>query len=146
MNRTSIEWTDYTWNPIRARRMLSGRTGTFCTRISPGCKNCYASVINKRFGTGLEYEVCGGESGPGARPFHLAWAEGLKQQCENFHTPLFMKQLGSHPFCGEPCASEEPRFCGAWKLKDPKGGDMSEWPEHLRVREFPRPRLESVSA
>jgi protein gp37 len=33
------------------------RSGTFCTRISPGCTNCYASVINKRFGNGLEYTV-----------------------------------------------------------------------------------------
>jgi len=61
MNKTSIEWTDYTWNPIRARRkpLSDGRvlTGTFCTRISPGCTNCYASVINRRFGTGAEYTV-----------------------------------------------------------------------------------------
>ncbi|MDE2103726.1 MAG: DUF5131 family protein, partial [Patescibacteria group bacterium] len=28
---TSIEWTDETWNPVRG-----------CSRISPGCKNCYA--------------------------------------------------------------------------------------------------------
>jgi protein gp37 len=33
------------------------KPGTFCTRISPGCTNCYASVINKRFGNGLEYTV-----------------------------------------------------------------------------------------
>ena len=73
MNRTSIEWTHrpqtggvtggFTWNPIRARHKFkggsdgNGKTGTFCTRISPGCKNCYASVINKRFGTGAEYTV-----------------------------------------------------------------------------------------
>lgn len=61
MNRTSIEWTDLTWNPIRARRKdgkAATKTrdhGTFCTKISPGCANCYASVINKRFGTGLEF-------------------------------------------------------------------------------------------
>src|SRR5581483_11952385 len=60
----------FTWNPIRARLVKDGRprtgtqsngksvhSGTFCTRISPGCKNCYASVINKRFGTGLPFEV-----------------------------------------------------------------------------------------
>ena len=61
MNKTSIEWTDLTWNPIRAN--LKGphaprpHSGTFCTRISPGCTNCYASVINRRFGNGLEYIV-----------------------------------------------------------------------------------------
>jgi protein gp37 len=70
MNHTSIEWTHrpetggaaggFTWNPIRARLTGQGekvRSGTFCTRISPGCTNCYASVINKRFGNGLEFTV-----------------------------------------------------------------------------------------
>ncbi len=33
------------------------RSGTFCTRISPGCQHCYASTINKRFGNGLEFTV-----------------------------------------------------------------------------------------
>lgn len=39
MNKTTIEWSDYTWNPwIR------------CTKVSPGCKNCYAeTLMDKRF-------------------------------------------------------------------------------------------------
>lgn len=63
MNRTTIEWVDrpgttpFTWNPIRAMSKSTGRSGTFCTRISPGCRHCYASVINRRFGTGLPFEV-----------------------------------------------------------------------------------------
>jgi protein gp37 len=36
--RTSIEWTDSTWNPVRG-----------CTKISPGCKNCYAETFAERF-------------------------------------------------------------------------------------------------
>ena len=35
---TSIEWTDATWNPIRG-----------CTKISPGCKHCYAETFAERF-------------------------------------------------------------------------------------------------
>jgi protein gp37 len=38
MNKTKIEWCDYTWNPV-----------TGCTPISPGCNNCYAESIHKRF-------------------------------------------------------------------------------------------------
>ena len=34
---TSIEWTDATWNPV-----------TGCTKVSPGCKNCYAERMAKR--------------------------------------------------------------------------------------------------
>lgn len=36
-NKSSIEWTDSTWNPI-----------TGCSKISPGCKNCYAERMAKR--------------------------------------------------------------------------------------------------
>ena len=34
---SSIEWTESTWNPI-----------TGCSKISPGCKNCYAERMAKR--------------------------------------------------------------------------------------------------
>jgi protein gp37 len=37
-DKTSIEWTDATWNPVRG-----------CTKISPGCKHCYASTFAERF-------------------------------------------------------------------------------------------------
>src|SRR6266545_4283231 len=36
--RTSIEWTDVTWNPV-----------TGCSKVSPGCAHCYAETISKRF-------------------------------------------------------------------------------------------------
>ena len=35
---SAIEWTDATWNPLRG-----------CTKISPGCKHCYAEVFAERF-------------------------------------------------------------------------------------------------
>jgi len=38
MNKTKIAWTDYTWNPI-----------TGCSKISEGCKNCYAEAMMSRF-------------------------------------------------------------------------------------------------
>ena len=37
-DRSAIEWTDATWNPVRG-----------CTRISPGCKHCYAETFAERF-------------------------------------------------------------------------------------------------
>jgi protein gp37 len=37
-SRSSIEWTDATWNPVRG-----------CTKISPGCKHCYAETFAERF-------------------------------------------------------------------------------------------------
>lgn len=37
-SQSSIEWTDATWNPVRG-----------CTKVSPGCKYCYAEVFAERF-------------------------------------------------------------------------------------------------
>jgi hypothetical protein len=37
-DKSKIEWTDATWNPIRG-----------CDKISPGCKNCYAATFAERF-------------------------------------------------------------------------------------------------
>lgn len=38
VNKTTIEWTDSTWSPV-----------TGCDKVSPGCDNCYAETIAKRF-------------------------------------------------------------------------------------------------
>lgn len=75
----------------------------------------------------LDWVICGGESGPGARPFDVEWAETLLGQCKAAAVPFFMKQLGAYARdYGSPM-----------NLRDRKGGDPEEWPEHLRVREFP---------
>ena len=39
--KTTIEWTDTTWNPV-----------TGCTKVSPGCAHCYAETITLRFKRG----------------------------------------------------------------------------------------------
>src|SRR3990167_8070819 len=38
MQKSTIEWTDTTWNPV-----------TGCTKVSQGCKFCYAEMIANRF-------------------------------------------------------------------------------------------------
>lgn len=47
MSITSIEWTDRSVNPIRAR--LGAAVGHHCEKVSPGCANCYASRLQSRF-------------------------------------------------------------------------------------------------
>lgn len=37
-DRSHIEWTDATWNPVRG-----------CSKVSPGCKHCYAAVFAERW-------------------------------------------------------------------------------------------------
>lgn len=75
--------------------------------------------LGKRSLDGIHWVIVGGESGPGARRMEVEWARSIVEQCGMAGVPVFMKQMGGHG-----------------KLH-PKGGDPSEWPEDLRVREFP---------
>lgn len=52
---TTIEWTDESWNPIRARNLATGKLGHFCVRVSPGCLNCYAATQQPRYGNPIRY-------------------------------------------------------------------------------------------
>jgi protein gp37 len=52
-------------------------------------------------GTGhipLGWVVQGGESGPGARPFHEEWARSMRIECAELGIPYFLKQLGGNHF------------------------------------------------
>lgn len=42
---------------------------------------------------GVDWVICGGESGAGARPMHPAWARGLRDQCVSAGVSFFMKQM-----------------------------------------------------
>lgn len=84
---------------------------------------------------GLDWVVVGGESGPDARPFDVYWARKIVEQCRAAAVPVFVKQLGAKPYY----SPEQDGGTGCYlSLKNKKGGDMAEWPEYLRVREFPK--------
>jgi protein gp37 len=76
----------------------------------------------------LDWIIVGGESGPGARRFDWRWAESVQAQTQAAGVAFFMKQGGWNCWDGP----DDP-----WHLRDRKGGDMSEWPADLRIREFP---------
>jgi len=87
---------------------------------------------------GIQWAIVGGESGPGARPCNVEWIRSIMAQCKAAGTACFVKQLGSYPIL-------DPRYDRSIsgytrKLRDRKGGDIQEWPEDLRVREFPEVR------
>jgi len=42
----------------------------------------------------INWVICGGESGPGARPIHPDWIRGVRNQCQDAGTPFFFKQWG----------------------------------------------------
>ena len=80
----------------------------------------------------LDWVIVGGESGRGARDFNIEWARSILNQCKAAGVACFVKQLGSNPTLG----GVELGILGAG-LRDKKGGDWLEWPEDIRVREFP---------
>lgn len=47
------------------------------------------------FGPALDWVICGGETGPGARYLEVGWAEWLQGQCEEAGVPFFFKKWGS---------------------------------------------------
>jgi protein gp37 len=76
----------------------------------------------------IDWAILGGESGPKARACDVAWIRSLVRQCRGAGVATFVKQLGR---CPTLSGGETPG------LRDRKGGDPDEWPEDLRVREFP---------
>lgn len=76
--------------------------------------------------------IVGGESGHNARPCDTNWIYSIVQQCKQADVPVFVKQLGSNPvYGGDNLRSELGITTG-------KGGNIDEFPEDLRVREFPQ--------
>lgn len=69
-DKTKIEWTDATWNPVRG-----------CSRVSEGCRNCYAEGVANRFkGEGMPYEGLIAKGGQ--------WNGQIKLVPENLDQPL----------------------------------------------------------
>lgn len=108
----------------------------------PGCRrNGGDGTVTRR----LDWIIVGGESGPGARPFDVAWARSTVEQCKAAGVAVFVKQMGARPFKACGCEAVEDRgrcpdcFDGTQPVstRSKKGGDMTEWPPSLRVREFP---------
>jgi protein gp37 len=83
-------------------------------------------------GPRLDWVIVGGESGHSARPFDLVWARSIVKQCKAAGIGCFVKQLGAWTIDGTPMVEVG--------LRNRKGGDPSEWPDDLRVREFPEVR------
>jgi len=105
------------------------------------CEIAYASGAGDDHGRkhthdGIDWLIVGGESGPGARPCNVEWIRSIIAQCKAADVPVFVKQLGRQPIIDV----RDDRTISGWRkraLADRKGGDIEEWPEDLRVRQFP---------
>lgn len=118
----------------RIPRLLEVRAAVRWVSVEPllGPINLKAYLVPS---SSLTWVVCGGESGPGARPCDVRWLESLVDQCKREGIAVFTKQLGAKPY-------RSPERDGATgyelPITDRKGGDINEFPETLRVREFPK--------
>ncbi len=55
----------------------------------------------------IDWVICGGESGPGARPMHPDWARSLRDQCASVGVPFFFKQWGEWAPVSQPGDADE---------------------------------------
>jgi len=104
----------------------------------------------------LSWAIFGGESGKDAAPFNLVMLRAYLRAFKSNGVACFVKQLGSNPIIhSETSVSKSgPGFSLRIEsfeidttivLKDKKGGDWTEWPKDLQVREFPAPAQEEKS-
>ncbi|MDA8151514.1 MAG: phage Gp37/Gp68 family protein [Acidithiobacillus sp.] len=87
----------------------------------------------------LSWVVAGGESGNAARALDARFLYALVSQCKDAGTPIFVKQLGyrfmdlDNAFYGAGIQTVD----GKAKMVNRAGADLNEWPDGLRVREWP---------
>lgn len=116
----------------------------------------------------IQLVIIGGESGHSARPCKVDWIRSIVRQCADAKVPAFVKQLGSHCLekwedgfdgkrvkgfptwpkhlraegrvDGDPCGFGVGGYSDTARIhfRDRAGGDPSEWPEDVRVRQFPQ--------
>ncbi len=80
---------------------------------------------------GIDWVICGGESGSGARPMRPDWARSLRSQCAEAGVPFFFKRWGSgigKRECGDGFVD------AGWDPTKKKGGALLDGREH---KEFP---------
>lgn len=106
------------------------RAGWIDPECMMACPHCGGETDSRYEDERIDWVIVGGESGPKARPCHVEWVRSIVRQCREAQVPCFVKQLGARPVGlgghGDFAAN-----------MDPKGGNMDQWPEDLRVRELP---------
>lgn len=98
---------------------------------------------SRDYGPGpIHWLVIGGESHQSraeARPFDVAWAMDAIEEMRPRGTAVFVKQLGGRAFVSLSKLGMG-GIVARYATAHPKGGEPEEWPDSLRIREFPRPK------
>ena len=102
----------------------------------------FLTDIEKQTGsvTGLDWVICGGESGPGARPMHPEWVWSLRDQCKAAGVPFLFKQFGEWLPFGQNTVEGKHHFGfdgdqGFWKVGKKAAGRLLDghlWDQYPR--------------
>lgn len=132
------------WNGYSALNSECWGECNWCTSGHPPLYNCQrgrqSAAEMAKWRSGLDWVVCGGESGPAARPMHPDWARSLRDQCKAAGVPFHFKQWGEWLPVDEPASEiqedRELRGTGAHfhRVGKLRAGHLLDGVEH---REFP---------
>ncbi|PYF04979.1 protein gp37 [Rhodopseudomonas faecalis] len=91
-----IDLTDIDLLPMLLRGRLRSENDPKCTFDALTGKTNVHPVhgVDDPFDRGVDWVICGGESGPKARPLHPDWARGLRDQCAAVGIPFLFKRWG----------------------------------------------------
>lgn len=83
--------------------------------------------LGKKSLDGIHWVICGGESGPGARPMHPDWARSLRDQCASAGVAFFFKQWGE--WCPTAAKRIRGKYTGGgvFMLPDGRLGCQGDW-------------------
>lgn len=126
----ALDWVDFT-------KIKTGDYTSFNALTGHGWRD-YTDALRRPLSK-IDQVIVGGESsqsGKVARPFNIEWARSTVKQCKEAGVAVFVKQMGSHCIrwderLGAPVATR-------YRFKARAGTDPAEWPEDLRVQEFPK--------
>ncbi len=114
-----IPWVGLSVEPMLGQIDLSNRcNGHFFANWLAGTKWHDGPGLSKleRGGPFIDWVICGGESGPNARPMHPDWARSLRDQCKAAGTAFFFKQHGRWLH-----ESQDPNAVWDWEAADERG-------------------------
>lgn len=118
---------NYSYRGFGTKCTSCSGTGRYNDNFKTECPDCNCSGVNQN---PIHWVIVGGESGNDTgkyryRPCQLEWIERIVAECKENNVAVFVKQLGTH-------------LAKELNMKDRHGGDITEFPASLQIREFPK--------
>ena len=92
-------------------------------------------------GPALDWVVCGGETGWDASVCKLHWIRDMVEQCLDAGVPIFVKQIGANAWesvrTADRSATTVEHRLAPYPTADRNGADPQNWPDDIRIREWP---------